>query len=300
MPLSLWPKLFDRYDLCARIAPGVMAVLPVVVALAVHVPISLPGSAGHLALYTAAAAGLAWVLGAWARGRGRRAQERLVAKWGGMPTELLLRHGDPRIEAATKARYHAALQLLAPDHPIPTAAEEAADPAKVIQIYRSAVRRLIENRRGANDGLVMTENVTYGFWRNLHGCRLPALILAGAAAVVVVIPDTISLLRGGMPPLGMPPRPFLIAAALLTWGILFWVLASEQRVRDAALCYAERLLGTLDRQGKPGQGGDRRSSLQPRKASAPVTDRSGASLLPNDPSEGAGRGRPMKQASSRS
>ncbi|TCZ54579.1 hypothetical protein [Roseicella aquatilis] len=272
MPLSLWPKLFDRYDLCARIAPGVMAVLPVAVALAMHVPISLPGSAGHLALYTAAGAGLAWVLGAWARGRGRRAQERLVAKWGGMPTELLLRHGDPRIEAATKARYHAALQSMAPDRRMPTAEEEAADPAAALQVYRSAVRRLIESRRQASDILVLAENASYGFWRNLHGSRLPALILAGGAAIAVVAPDAVALFRDGLQPAAMPLRSVLLAAVLLVWGALPWVMAGERRVYDAALCYAERLLGTLDRQATGEQTKRRRNPPRPRQSSTQVAD----------------------------
>ena len=249
MPLSLWPKLFDRYDLCARIAPGVMAVLPVMGALAVHVPISLPGSASHLALYVAAAAGLAWVLGAWARGRGRRAQERLVAKWGGMPTELLLRHGDPRIEAVTKARYHAALQSMAPGNLMPTAEEEAADPAAALQVYRSAVRRLIESRRQASDSLVLAENANYGFWRNLHGSRLPALMLGVGAALAVVAPDAVAFFQNGLQPAAIQLRSLLLGWAVLALGAMPWIMASERRVYDAAVCYAERLLGTLDRQG---------------------------------------------------
>lgn len=272
MMLSLWPKLFDRYDLCARIAPGVMVVLPVAIALTMYVPISLPGSAGYLALYAAATAGLAWVLGAWVRGRGRRAQQRLVAKWGGMPTELLLRHGDPRIESATKARYHEALQAMAPNRPMPTADEETADPAAALQIYRSAVRRLIESRRGTIDNLVLAENASYGFWRNLHGCRLPALTLASAAAIAAVAPDALSLFRDELSLVAMPLHPVLLAAVLLAWGAVPWIMARERRVYDAALYYAERLLATLDRQsaGKPVK--ERRNSARPRKSSAPATD----------------------------
>jgi hypothetical protein len=265
--LSLWPKVFDRYDLCARIAPGVMAVLPVAVAVVMHVPISLPGSGGHLALYAALAAGLAWVLGTWARGRGRRAQERLVAKWGGMPTELLLRYGDPRIEAATKARYHAALQSMAPDHRMPTAAEEAADPAAALQVYRSAVRRLIESRREATDNLVLMENASYGFWRNLHGCRLPTLILAGTAAIAVVAPDALTLFQDGLQPMAMPLHSVLLPTVLLAWGALPWIIAGEHRVHDAALCYAERLLGTLEREAAGKQARRQRNSAQPRTPS---------------------------------
>jgi hypothetical protein len=269
MPLSLWPKLFDRYDLCARIAPGVIAVLPIAVALAVHVPVSLPSSALHLALYAAAAAGLAWVVGGWTRIRGRHAQGKLVARWGGMPTELLLRHVDPRIEPATKARYHAALQSIAPGHPIPTAEEEEADPTAALQVYRSAVRRLIEFRREAADSLVLAENASYGFWRNLHGIRLPALILAGAAAIAVVTPDAIALLRDGLHTAPIPLRPVLIAAALLGWCVVLWIIAGEQRVHDAGLWYAERLLGTLDREATRKQPKAQRNSTQPRKPSAP-------------------------------
>ncbi len=255
--LPPWPKLFDRYDLCARITPGVMVVLPAVVALAVHVPILPPMSVSHIALY-GAAAGFAWVLGTWVRGRGLHAQERLVAKWGGMPTELLLRHGDPRIDAATKARYHAALQAMTPHRRMPTAEEEAADPAAALQTYRSAVRRLIENRREAADNLVLAENASYGFWRNLHGCRLPALIVAVGSAIAVAGPDAIVMFQTG-PQFTVPLHRSVLAMALVAWGALLWCVAGEQRVKDAAVCYAERLLGTLDRPEK-------RNASKPRKA----------------------------------
>lgn len=240
-------KLFDRYDVCARILPGILAIFPVLVAVLLHFPWMMPSSFGRAALMAAVVAAVLWAIGAWARGYGRRTQKRLVEKWGGQQTELLLRHSDPRIEAATKARYHTALRALVPDGVLPTAEEEARAPSAALLAYRSAVRRLIENRRDTRDHLVLAENISYGFWRNLHALRVPGLVLAFASAAWQLLPDAMAVIGGAeFVPASMTSAS-IGAIGMTGWGICLWIIADESRVRDAASGYAERLLGTLDR-----------------------------------------------------
>jgi hypothetical protein len=243
-------KLFDRYDVCARILPGILAIFPVLVAVLLHFSWIRPSSFAQVALMALVVAAMLWAVGAWTRGYGRRAQQRLVEKWGGQQTELSLRHSDPRIDVATKERYHTALHALAPDMTLPTAEEEARDPSAALLTYRSAVRRLIENRRDARDHLVLAENISYGFWRNLYGLRLPGLFLALASATWQILPEAMAAV-GGAALFSPAMTPALASAAgMIGWGVGLWIIADERRVRDAASAYAERLLGTLDRTSK--------------------------------------------------
>jgi hypothetical protein len=261
-------KLFDRYDIFARILPGILVIFPVLVAVLLHFPWMMPSSFARATLMAAVVAAVLWAVGAWARGYGRRTQQRLVEKWGGQQTDLMLRHGDPRIEVATKERYHIALRALVPDRALPTAEEEARDPAAALLAYRSAVRRLLENRRDARDHLVLAENISYGFWRNLHGLRLPGLFMALASATWQTLPDVLAAV-GGAAFFSPSMTPALASAVgMIGWGVGLWIIADERRVRDAAAAYAERLLGTLDRtsEGSSSSAGKTARKTPPKNA----------------------------------
>lgn len=53
--------------------------------------------------------GAIYALASVARGRGKQLEEMLVAKWGGMPTTIALRHRDKFLDGVSKQRYHTAI-----------------------------------------------------------------------------------------------------------------------------------------------------------------------------------------------
>src|SRR3546814_10743843 len=68
--------------------------------------------------------GAIYALASVARGRGKKLEEILVKKWGGMPTTIALRHRDNFLDGVSKQRYHTAIvdEL---GIAMPTALEEA-------------------------------------------------------------------------------------------------------------------------------------------------------------------------------
>lgn len=105
--------LYDSYDRKARLAPALLAVVPLLAAAL----FSFENATliGRLASLLVAVGGL-WLLVDMSRGLGRAKQQQLFAKWGGTPSIQLLRHTDRTI-AHTKARYHACLKTKAKVQP---------------------------------------------------------------------------------------------------------------------------------------------------------------------------------------
>jgi hypothetical protein len=58
-----------------------------------------------------------------------KVEEILVAKWGGMPTTIALRHRDKFLDSVSKQRYHTAITAKL-GIAMPTAEEESASPDK--------------------------------------------------------------------------------------------------------------------------------------------------------------------------
>lgn len=135
--------LYDSYDRKARLAPALLAVVPLLAAAL----FSFENATliGRLASLLVAVGGL-WLLVDMSRGLGRAKQQQLFAKWGGTPSIQLLRHTDRTIAPHTKARYHACLKTKAKVQP-PTQEEEAADPQSADAIYDSALQWLLQNTR---------------------------------------------------------------------------------------------------------------------------------------------------------
>lgn len=186
MNLSALANLFDPYNRVARLYPALLAIAPILCSTIVV----FPSLVSNISRSTAAAFGLsclAYFLASLARSRGKTIEERLLAKWGGWPTTVMLRHGDDRIDPVTKARYHAALATLCPDLTMPSAVDEQNAPSGADDIYRSATKRLIEMRRGPEYAMLHRENASYGFRRNMLGLKPIALVVAAIAALVTAL-----------------------------------------------------------------------------------------------------------------
>jgi hypothetical protein len=165
----------DRYSRNARIKPALFVLLPLFVTIAVWLPRVWTLLGGLTTLLTACGSTL--LLGEIARYLGRGVEKRMIAANGGKFTTIFLRHRNNTISAATKKNYHAILKKKA-KRGMPTQAAEEADPKGADDLYRGAVDWLIEATRSEKRfPLVRSENISYGFRRNLLGLKGIALPL---------------------------------------------------------------------------------------------------------------------------
>ena len=250
MNLSALPKLFDRYNRVARLYPALLAIAPILCSAIVV----FPSIVSNIPRSTAAGFGiscLAYFLASLARSRGKMIEERLLAKWDGWPTTVMLRHRDRRVDPVTKARYHAALAALCPDLTMPSANDEQNASAGADDTYRSGAKRLIEMRRGPEYAMLHRENASYGFRRNMLGLKPIALAVAAIAGLVTALgwwtvlwpAPTWQSIHVSM--VTYPYLPVLVAFDA-GYFLLWAAMINEGFVRQAAQEYAEALFRTLD------------------------------------------------------
>ena len=233
------PATTMPYSLMARTLPMVLAMAPLIaVAAAVGSVLPLPGIAvpGSALLVTALTA-LATQL---SRDAGKRIQPELWRSWGGAPATQLMRWRNPRPSAVAVAVRHQHVQaLVAGSLPLPTPAEEQADPDGADQAYDVAlgiVRGLA--RDPVRFSLLHKENAAYGFRRNLLGLRRlgqPASLGALASAAVFIglaaaSHSAVDWFWGGC----------LVVVAVAS--LVMWARASAAWVEPIAWAYADRLL----------------------------------------------------------
>jgi hypothetical protein len=170
-------RFFDAYNRAARLYPALIALAPVFWTGASLKPDLFAGDLPRVFGSVAVTCAVVVLFTNIARASGKTIEPRLIAAWGGWRTIVLLRHRDTTIDPYTKARYHAALEGLSSGLTMPTPAEEATNPAEADNRYRSATKRLIEQRRDPKYPLLHQENAQYGFRRNLLGLKAIALLL---------------------------------------------------------------------------------------------------------------------------
>jgi hypothetical protein len=191
--------------------------------------------------------GAIYALASVARGRGKKLEEKLVKRWGGMPTTIALRHRDSSLDSVSKQRYHAAITAKL-EIATPTALEENADPAKADDIYIGATRQLRELTR-SNKQLLLKENIAYGFHRNMVAMK-PVGILSCVlgfvyglliAKILEVTPVHFVADRFADP--GLPAGLTLLISSALLVSWLFYF--DNDVVKRMGFVYAERLFECL-------------------------------------------------------
>ena len=106
------------------------------------------------------------------RDRGKALEARLYRSWGGKPSVAMLRHRDDRLDSTTKARYRRFLCGAVPDLVLASPEGERDDPEQADARLESANRWLLaQTTDHARFALLFTENMNYGYRRNLLGMR---------------------------------------------------------------------------------------------------------------------------------
>lgn len=242
---TIFELVKDPYERKARVVPGLLVALPVLVPLLCVYGAKHPVLTGVIGLL--GGCGAIYALASVARGRGKKLEEILVAKWGGMPTTITLRHRDKFLDSVSKQRYHTAITTKL-GIAMPTAAEESANPDKADDIYVGATKRLRELTR-SNKELLLKENIAYGFHRNMLAmkpvgivsCFLGVLYGLLIAKVLQVTPprfDPVHLADLGL----AAGLTLLISLALLAAWLLYF---DQGAVRRMGFVYAERLFECL-------------------------------------------------------
>jgi len=232
----------DGYSLKARYLPALIVVLPMWLAFAVWFPpdkqfAGIFASAGMTLIFGTLLAHLG-------RDAGKNRQKALFKEWGGPPTTFVLSYRSRIMNPITLARCHAALRTLIPGIKLPEDADmEKADWTNAKRNYESAADYLREaTRDGKRFNLLYTENVGYGFRRNLWGMKPAgvALCIAAMAAVVVHVARTYLSSRII---LSVDAASFLLDLILL----ILWIFRfTKSWVKLASDAYSTRLVAASD------------------------------------------------------
>ncbi len=243
---------FDAYERRARLYPGLIAIFPAVAVSLALFPNSVGGNFGGTLVAVFSYVGVFYLLANLARSEGKKIEPRLLLKWGGWPTNILLRHRDDTIDSYTKKRYHDALAKLASDFSLPTVGDEESHPDLADDAYRSATKRLLELRRGTQYQRLHKENAEYGFRRNMLGLKPWGISISVLVGLTLVVVWSLQFRHSKLSEASLFDdlgNRWLVYA--LFFGDLtltsFWVLyVNEAWVRLAAFGYADALLRTLE------------------------------------------------------
>ncbi|UTV58089.1 hypothetical protein [Burkholderia arboris] len=238
---SLIDYLRDPYQRTARVFPGLLTVLPLLIPLLWILGPRSPILTALLALVTSC--GAIYGLASGARGLGKRLEERLIKKWGGMPTTIILRHRDHHLDDYTKSRYHKAISEKL-QTPLPSAEDEARNPASADQLYSGVTRHLRELTRGIKYSLLLKENIAYGFHRNMLAMKPIGLSTSSIGIFFGLLQSQVIQFT----PLHIQVSKLLTpgtAAGITLFGatvILFsWIYFTEAHLKRIGYAYAERL-----------------------------------------------------------
>jgi hypothetical protein len=236
----------DPYERRARVYPGLLLLLPLLILLCCAYGPNRPVPTVFLSL--AVTVGGVYALAAISRANGKRLEEKMIKKWGGLPTTIVLRHRDAHYNRYTKEKLHRQLSALA-KLPMPIRQDEDANPVDADHRYTAATDQLRQRTRGDKFNHLRRENTAYGFYRNALSLKFMGLLTTvGAMVGGALLGDVLSVRAPYViiPHLMAPGIPASIAmvSATLIGGL--WLSFTKKGLWRVGTAYADRLFECLD------------------------------------------------------
>jgi hypothetical protein len=227
----------DSYERKARLYPALLLIAPVVATGAAI--LAAQTSAIQTLAGVGVACGGAFLLTQLARDAGKKGENALFEKWGGVPSVAIFRHRDGTLDAITKARYHARLAACVQGTKAPSADDEGADQGAADSVYTAWSSYLRAATRDTKKySLLFKENVNYGFRRNVWGLRSAGIVASLLCSVIAAA----RLYRLPGLPLSVENAGMTGALAMSLVFFALWTFRfTSEWVRVPAWEYAKRL-----------------------------------------------------------
>ncbi len=235
-----WSKLItDPYERKARLYPALLLISPLVAAgIAVFSEdISTLRSLGFAALGPPSA----YFLAQMARDFGKQGEKKLYSSWDGMPSVVIFRHRNGRLNDITKERYHQHLSQLV-NTIAPTAADEKTDPVGADKIYTAWSDYLRTNTRDKAFDLLHKENISYGYRRNVWGLRPVGIAASALGGLICAIRLYLGYQSDSQLDMACTISGTYSLVLLIFWMFYF----TGEWVRVPAEAYAQRLAESLE------------------------------------------------------
>lgn len=231
---------FDEFTWQTRVMPVVVAAVPLFLA-AIAKGFSFSGwtETGLMAAIIVAVLSLLYRIG---RNLGKKCEARMVSRLGAMPTVIVLRFSDLRIDAVSKRRYHERLNK-AYDLQLPL--EPAEERPEDDEQYDAAGRSL-KNRANSDrdtEFRVYQELKEYHYFRNLYGIKPIAIALY----IVLTIREMMLIPDFSLKALFLTPIPNYLPLGIFLLGIIFGCLVTAKDVEERSFSYAIALVESCER-----------------------------------------------------
>ena len=228
-------NVLDSYSIRARLFPAILALTPAIVFVLIGASWTDPGLPEAL---TAVAIGVLFVgFADFARRLGKRAERQIFAATGGRPTNTTLRRTDGTLDARMKDRFRSFIagQI---EEVAPGEQTELESPGSVNDFYQRCNVWLRENTRDTEKYHVLfSENISYGFRRNLYGLRSAALTVN-----IATLAAAITIWAAKWEVLGVTDRQLSVVVVLAACHALFFLFfATRGSVMDASHTYGRQL-----------------------------------------------------------
>jgi hypothetical protein len=231
--------MFNMYSLKARVYPVVIIFIPIVVIGLIY---SIEfGSVIHSLTSFGVVGALSYLLSQLGRDAGKRKEKELWEGWGGAPSTQILRWSDSRLDKHTKDRYHNKLRTLCATGIITDQVHEQTYPAAADEMYQFWINYLkTQTRDKAKFALLFSDNISYGFRRNLWGMKTFAICF-----LILLMLGNFSYWAYTLKSVHLNVMPIVLyysEGALFTFLIVWMLMINRSWVRIPADSYAERLV----------------------------------------------------------
>jgi hypothetical protein len=225
-------KLIDRYILGARVAPVAVVAFSLFLAISAWIPFSewpikLLGGSAFLALG-------AFILAQLARDAGKAIEGPLWASWGGPPTVRMLRHRDATIPPGTKSLLHRHLVELGIIDRLPSEEEEREHPNEADNAYLTSAnwlrQKALELKSKPPFDVVHSENISYGYRRNILGIKPYGLLIVCFALAITIAASFVHR------------QPYIELICVVVVGAYLIFGVTKAALKRAADEYSKRLL----------------------------------------------------------
>lgn len=230
----------NTYSLKARIYPVILSLLPILI---VGILFSIEFQNYYQGLGSLGLSGVLFFLfSQLGRDRGKKKEKQLWKEWGGSPTTQLFRFSNDTIDRITKKAYHDKMNSLVSSSIIPSKEEEEKSQEMCDEIYKSWTKFLIRKTRDTSKfNLLFSENINYGFRRNMYGLKPFSIIVLLLLCAAIWVSNYLTY--NGF---NFLDKSTLVQQFILIISLIFWVFVVNKRwIKIPAFSYAERLLETI-------------------------------------------------------